>query len=136
MAACGHFGRPKFTFDRISGHFRSIRNCFFRRPFWMFENYFRSHFWPFWIFEDHFRLHFCTFQINTELLIFFIFLTKRPPAATLDVYENHFRSHFWLFQIDAELIIFLEIFNKMAAGGHFGWNDDVNYRTPPKYLDE
>ena len=26
MAAVGHFGCPKFTFDRISGHFRSIRN--------------------------------------------------------------------------------------------------------------
>ena len=29
MAAVGHFGCPKFTFDRISGHFRSIRNFFF-----------------------------------------------------------------------------------------------------------
>ena len=25
MAAVGHIGCPKFTFDRISGHFRSIR---------------------------------------------------------------------------------------------------------------
>ena len=31
MAAVGHFGCPKFTFDRIPGHFRSIR--FF---FWFF----------------------------------------------------------------------------------------------------
>ena len=38
----GYFGCPKFTFDRISGHFRSIWNFFFRRPFWMSENYFRS----------------------------------------------------------------------------------------------
>ena len=29
MAAGGHFGYPKLTFDRISGHFRSIRNFFF-----------------------------------------------------------------------------------------------------------
>ena len=31
----GHFGFPKFTFDRNSGHFRLIRNfiVFFRRPF-------------------------------------------------------------------------------------------------------
>ena len=31
----GHFGFPKFTFDRNSGHFRSIQNfiVFFRRPF-------------------------------------------------------------------------------------------------------
>ena len=26
MADVGHFGCPNFTFDRISGHFRSIRN--------------------------------------------------------------------------------------------------------------
>ena len=29
MAAVGHFGCPKFTSDRISGHFRSIRHFFF-----------------------------------------------------------------------------------------------------------
>ena len=31
MAAVGHFGCPKFTFDHISGHFRSIRNWFLTR---------------------------------------------------------------------------------------------------------
>ena len=29
MAAVGHFGCPKFTLDRISGHFRSIQNFYF-----------------------------------------------------------------------------------------------------------
>ena len=29
MAAGAHLGCPKFTFDRISGHFRSIQNFFF-----------------------------------------------------------------------------------------------------------
>ena len=29
MAAGGHFGCPQITFDRISSHFRSIRNFFF-----------------------------------------------------------------------------------------------------------
>ena len=29
MAAGAHFGCPKLTFDRISGHFRSIRNFIF-----------------------------------------------------------------------------------------------------------
>ena len=29
MAAGAHFGCPKFTFGRISDHFRSIRNFFF-----------------------------------------------------------------------------------------------------------
>ena len=28
LADVGHFGCPKFTFDHISGHFRSIRNLF------------------------------------------------------------------------------------------------------------
>ena len=32
MAAVGHFGCPKFTFDRISDHFRSIRDF----NFWKF----------------------------------------------------------------------------------------------------
>ena len=75
MAACGHFGCPKLTFDGIYGHFRSIRNFCFenftkwppapidtqlkflfiflqngcRRPFWMSKTNFRSHFWPFWM---------------------------------------------------------------------------------------
>ena len=61
MAAGAHFGCPKFTFDGISGHFRSIRNFFAlfflqngrRRPFWMSEIHSRSHLWP--------------FQINTQL---------------------------------------------------------------------
>ena len=29
MAAGAHFGCPQITFDRISGHFRSIRNFIF-----------------------------------------------------------------------------------------------------------
>ena len=53
IAPGGHFWWPKITRDRISRHFRSIRNFFFllkfsqngrRRPFWMTENHFRSHF--------------------------------------------------------------------------------------------
>ena len=35
--------------------------------------------------------------------------------------ENHFRSHFfWPFQIDTQLYFLCEIFDKMAAVGHFG----------------
>ena len=30
MVAGGHFGCPKITFGRISGHFRSIRNFFLK----------------------------------------------------------------------------------------------------------
>ena len=97
----GHFGCLKLTFDSNSGHFRSIQNFFFRRPFWMWEN--------------HFPSHFCPFQID------------RPFWMS----EIHFRWHFWPFQIHTELF-----FDKMAAGGHFGWDDNVNYRTRTRYLDE
>ena len=31
MAAFGHFGCPKFTLDRISGHFRSIGHFGFQK---------------------------------------------------------------------------------------------------------
>ena len=68
MAAGAHFGCPKFTFDRISGHFRSIRNF----------NFF-----------GHF------------------------DKMASDRISGHFRS-IWNF------IFFFEIFDKMAAIGHFG----------------
>ena len=42
-----------------------------RRPSWMSEIHFRSHFWP--------------FQIDTQLYFFFKFLTKWLPSAILDV---------------------------------------------------
>ena len=58
MAAGSHFGYPKITFHPISYHYRSIPQFLFcefflqngcRRPFWMSEIHFRSHFWPFQI---------------------------------------------------------------------------------------
>ena len=96
MADVVHFGCPKFTFDRISGHFRSIRNFFFgnfrqngcRRPFWMSEIHFRSHFWPFQIdrpfsiSEIHFRSQFWPFQIGHF----------GCPKFTFDGISGHFRS--------------------------------------------
>ena len=86
-----HF-RSKFTFDRNSGHFRSIQNFIKknRRPFWMSENHFGSHFWPFqidrsfWMSENNFRMNFWPFQIDTQLFFFLIFWTKWSPAAILD----------------------------------------------------
>ena len=81
MAAGCHFGCPKSTFDRIYGHFRSIQNFFKyfwqngrRRPFWMSEIHFRSHFWP--------------FQINTQLYFFWENLTKWLTSAILDVQNS------------------------------------------------
>ena len=50
--------------------------------------------------------------------------------------ENNFRSQFLPFQIDTQLFFFLNFLDKMAAGGHFGLDDNVSYRTRPRYLDE
>ena len=50
--------------------------------------------------------------------------------------ENNFRSQFLPFQIDMQLFFFLKFLDKMAAGGHFGLDDNVSYRTRPRYLDE
>ena len=115
MAAGARFVCPKFTFDRTSGHFRSIYMLLFlqnycRRPFWMSEINFRSHFWP--------------FQINTKLFFDLFFTNFGCPKFTFDRISGHFRS---IMQLCCY---------KMAAGGHFGWDDNVNYRTRPRYLDE
>ena len=100
-----HFGWPKITFDRISRHFRSIRNFFFsqngcRRPFWMTEKHFRSHFSP--------------FQINTQLLFL---LKKWLPAAILDDRKS-LSIAFLAISDQYATFIFLIFFHKMAAGGH------------------
>ena len=78
MAAGAHFGCPKITFDRISGHFISIRNlCLI-----LLQN---GHRCPFWMSEIHFRWHFWSFQIDTQLFFFFKFLTKWLTSAILNV---------------------------------------------------
>ena len=79
MAAGGHFGCPKFTFDGISGHFTSIRSF----VFWIFWQYGRRR--PFWMSEIHFRSHCWPFLIDTQLYFFWKFLTKWLPSAILDV---------------------------------------------------
>ena len=95
MAAGGHFGCPNFTFDRISGHFRSIRNFIFFWNFW--QNGWRR---PFWMSEIHFRSHFWPFQIYMQLLIFLGIFDKMAAGRPFWMSEIHFRSHFWSFQID------------------------------------
>ena len=125
MAAGGHFGCPKITFDLISGHFRSIHNFNLFWNFW--QNGCRQ---PFWMSEFHFRSHFWPFQIDMQLYFFWKFLTKWLTSAILDVRnsssitfwpfqidrpfwisEIHIQSQFWPFQIDTELFF---------SGGHFG----------------
>ena len=95
MAAGGHSGCPKLTFDGISGHFRSIRNFFFKT---FFQNGRRR---PFWIPEIHFWTHFWPFQIDMQLFIF-------DKMTAVDHISVHFRS-MWIF-----------FFDKMAACAHFG----------------
>ena len=74
MAAGCHFGWPKITY-RISRHFRSMRNFYL---FWFFlQNGCRR---PSWMTENHFWSHFSLFQINMQLFFF----TKWLPEAILD----------------------------------------------------
>ena len=133
----GHFGWPKITFDRISRHFRSIRNFdFFSqngcwRPFWMTENRYRSHFSP--------------FQINTQLFFFFFF-SKWPPAAILEVRFAPKTIGFFHYVLSmampnmksiGEFVTQLEMpqafgafLYKMATRGHFVFPiDDKNHRV-------
>ena len=134
MAASGHFGWPKITFDHISHHFRSIRNFFFTKwlatailddrkslsiAFLAISDQYAAFFssqngcqWPFWMTENHFWSHFSPFQINTQLLF-----SQNGCQRSFWMTENHFRSHFSPFQINMQLFFL----HKMAAGGHFGW---------------
>ena len=86
MAAGGHFGWPKMTFDRISHHFRSICNFFLfifqngrRRPFW--KSIFGSPFgWPN-ITIDCISRHFR----SIHNFPFFYYFSKWPPVTILEV---------------------------------------------------
>ena len=58
--------------------------------------------------------------------------SKWPPAAIFDVRKS--RSIEFLPFSDRYILFFVvEMFDKMNAGGHFGWDDNVNY---PIYFDE
>ena len=71
--------------------FCSQNGC--RRPIWMTENHFRSHFSP--------------FQINTQLLFIFILFTKWLPAAiTFDRIYCHFRTIRSFFYFSHKTLIF------------------------------
>ena len=126
MADVGHFGCPKFTFDRISGHFRSIGHFGFPK----------------------FTFLIAILAISDRYRIFFFGGHFGCLKITLDRISGHFRliGHFGCPQITFDRIsghfrsirnFFFEFFlDKMAAGGHFGFDDNVNYRTRPRYLDE
>ena len=112
IAAGGHFGWPKITFDRISCHFRSIRNFNFfhkmaavghlgcpkitfdqiSRHIRSIQNFFFSQNGcrqPFWMTENHFWSHYSPFQINTQLFFQFFFQNgRRRPLWKSDL--GHF----------------------------------------------
>ena len=80
MAAGAHFGCPKFTFDRISGHFRSIRNFIFLEILtkWL----------PSAILDVRNSLSIAFLAILDQYGIFyfiFYFFTKWPLAPILDI---------------------------------------------------
>ena len=105
MAAGGHFGCPKLTFDGISGHFRSIWKFLFKI---FLQN---GHRCPFWMSEIHFWTHFWPFQIDTQLFLDVVGHFGCPKF-TFDRISGYFRS--------INNFIFFGNFDKMAAVGHFG----------------
>ena len=105
MAAVGHFGCPKFTFDRISGHFRSIRNFFFFEIFYKMAA------------SGHFECSKITFdRISGH---FWQFFTKWPPADILNVRKSL-------------LITFLAISDRYST---FFWGEFLTKWLPSAILD-
>ena len=117
MAAGSHFGCPKITFGRISGHFRSIRNFnffnFYKMASGALLDVRNSLSIAFLAISDQYASY-----IFLEILIFVIFFYKMA-ARPFWMSENHFWSHFWPFQINTQPTFF-KFFYKMAAVGHFG----------------
>ena len=102
MAAGGHFGCPKLTFDGISGHFRSIRNFLFNLFYKMAAG---AHFgYPKFTF-DCISGHFRSIRNFIFLEIFYKLAAVGHfgcPKFTFDRISRHFRSipnfsFFWKF---------------------------------------
>ena len=116
-----HFGWPKITFDRISRHLRSIHNFFFTK--WHCATIFYFTIWlPVAILDDRKSLSIAFLAISdqyaTTFIFFFIFFSQNGCRRPFWMTENHFRSHFSPFRSIRNCILF---FHKMAAGSHFGW---------------
>ena len=142
MADVGHFGCLNFTFDHISGHFRSICNLNFVRKFW--AKWLPS---PILDFRNSLSIAFLAISDRSAILDFLNSLSIAILAIrynffsrghfgclkiTLDRISGHFRliGHFGCpkftfdgisghFRSIRNLIFFL-IFDKMTAGGNFG----------------
>ena len=96
MAAGGHFGWPKITFDRISWHFRSIYNFCFqngrRRPFWKSDFRQTTGFF-------HYALSMA--MPNMKLIGEFMTQLDTPQAYWAFLYKMVARGHF-VFPIEAK----------------------------------
>ena len=110
MAAGAHFGCQKFTFDRISGHFRSIRNLHFEifdkmaavAHFGCLKFTFDSnsgHFRSIFFFGGHFGCPKITFDCISDRL------------AILDI-RNSLSMAFWRFQIHADRNYYFKFLTK------------------------
>ena len=148
MAAGGHFGCPKITFDLISGHFRSIYNFNFFEIFYnmtavghfgcpkitfgRISGHFRSirnfflNYFDKMAAVGHFGCpkftldHISGHFRSIQIFLFFLhFFTKWLPVAILDVRKSLSISFLSISDRYATLI-FLEIFDNMADVGHFG----------------
>ena len=113
----------KFTFDGISGHFRSIRNFFLFFKFVDFDKMAAGgHFGCPQITFDRIFGHFRSIR-NFLVLNFFDKMVVGGHFGwddNVNYHKIHFRWHFWPFQIHTELFYFLKYLDKMADVGHFG----------------
>ena len=147
MATGAHFGCPKFIFDRISNHFRMIRNfCFLIFTKWpaapildvrnslsmaflaISDRYSTYIFWksltkwlPSAILDVGNSILNTFLAILDQYLIFiyFIFFTKWPPAPILDV-RNSLSIAFLAISDRYATFFYFKFFGIMAAVGHFG----------------
>ena len=140
-----HFGWPKMNFDRISRHFRSIRNFLF------FFNFFFTKWLPAAILDDRKSLSIAFLTISDQYspFIFWNLFTKWLAAAILDDQKSlsiaflaisdqyaTFFSTKWLpaailddrkslsnafLAISDQYATFMFFSHKMATSGHFGW---------------
>ena len=98
MAAVGHFGCSKITFDLISGHFRSIHNFNFVLKFltkWLASAILdvRNSLW----------ITFLAILGKYRFFYFFYFFLQNGCRWPFWMSENHFRYHFYPFHIDTQL---------------------------------
>ena len=118
MAAGGHFGWPKITFDHITPHFRTILFFFFFFFFskWRPAAILEVRFGPFWMIENHFRSHFSPFQINTQLFCCWNFgspiCAKNNRVLPLCVINGYAKYEVdrWIYDTVRDATSFLSIF--------------------------